>query len=300
MSKLSVGIGLAVVVLIVGLMALFGSWYSVDQGEEGVILTNGAVTRTDGPGLHQKWPFVQSVETISLQSHTQTFDKMEAYSKDQQPADIRLSVSYHVIPGEGAQVYSEYTNVDTMIARLLSPRTYAIFKNVFGQYDAASAIQQRAKLNTDALIALQAGMLPQSGHQIIQIESVQVEDIKFSPDYEAAIAAKQQATVKVQEQQQLLAQEKVKAEIVATTAQGAANAMVAQANGQAQAVRLAADAEAYAIEIKGKAEATAIEVRGAALKDNSEYVSLVEAQQWNGALPTTMVPGATVPFISVR
>ena len=62
-------------------------------------------------------------------------------------------MSYHVIPGSGAEVYAEYGGVDNMIARLVEPRVPALFKNVFGQYDALGVIQQRAKLNLDALAA---------------------------------------------------------------------------------------------------------------------------------------------------
>jgi hypothetical protein len=29
-------------------------------------------------------------------------------------------------------------------------------------------------------------------------------------------------------------------------------------------------------------------------------VTLVQAEKWNGALPTTMVPGSAVPFVSLK
>lgn len=29
-------------------------------------------------------------------------------------------------------------------------------------------------------------------------------------------------------------------------------------------------------------------------------VALIQAERWNGQLPTTMVPGATVPFMDVN
>ncbi len=293
--RLPIGIGATLIVALVALLAFFGSWYTVDQGEEAVVLGLGAVVRTEGPGLHYKWPILESIIGVSLQSHTRTFEAMESYSRDQQPAQIRLSVSYHVVPGSGGEVYAEYGSVDNMVARLIDPRVPALFKNVFGQYDALSAIQQRTKLNLDALTALQAGI----GGPLV-IESVQIEDIKFSSAYEDAIEAKQTATVEVQKQQQLLAQEQVKAQIVATTAKGAADAAIAAATGAATAVKLAAEAEAYSIQLKGKAEATAIDQRGQALKDNPGVVALVQAEKWDGVLPTTMPPNGTVPFLNLQ
>ncbi|MDV7397162.1 hypothetical protein RZS08_37525, partial [Arthrospira platensis SPKY1] len=61
-----------------------------------------------------------------------------------------------------------------------------------------------------------------------------------------------------------------------------------------------AKAEADAVKLKGDAEAHAINARGKALRDNPNLVELVQAEKWNGALPTTMVPGQTVPFINVK
>lgn len=281
-------------IAIVGAMVFFGSWYQIDQGEEGVVLRTGAVTGTKGPGLHFKLPLIEDVKTISLQTHTETFQQMESYSRDQQPAQIRISVSYRIIPGTGAKVYAEYGSAENMIARLVYPRVPALFKNVFGQYDALSAIQQRAKLNADTLAALQTGI----GEPIL-IESVQVEDIKFSAAYENSIEEKQLATVEVQKRQQELAQQRVQAEITVTQAQAQADAQIAQATADAQAVKLAAEAEAYAIELKGRAEATAIDQRGQALRENPGVVALVQAEKWDGVLPTTMPPNGTVPFLSL-
>lgn len=288
------GFVIAAILIVVGAIVFFGSWYQIDQGEEGVVLRTGAVVNTVGPGLHFKLPIIEDVKEISLQSHTDTFEQMESYSRDQQPAQIRLSVSYHIIPGTGASLYAEYGSVENMLARLVYPRVPALFKNVFGQYDALSAIQQRAKLNTDTLLALQEGI-----GEPIQIESVQVEDIKFSAAYENSIEEKQLATVEVQKRQQELAQQKVQAEITVTQAQAQADAQIAQATAEAQAVKLAAEAEAYAIEIKGRAEATAIDQRGQALRDNPGVVALVQAEKWDGVLPTTMPPNGTVPFLTI-
>lgn len=98
-----------------------------------------------------------------------------------------------------------------------------------------------------------------------------------------------QAEVAVQQRQQELAQEKIKAEIAVT-----------QANGRAASIRAEAQAQADAIILRGNAEAAAIKARGEALAANPNLVTLVQAERWNGALPTTMVPGSAVPFLSVR
>ena len=70
--------------------------------------------------------------------------------------------------------------------------------------------------------------------------------------------------------------------------------------GLAEALRLNGEAKASNIRITGEAEASAIEARAKALGTNPNLVTLVQAERWNGVLPTTMVPGSAVPFVSVK
>jgi ABC-type Na+ transport system ATPase subunit NatA len=85
------------------------------------------------------------------------------------------------------------------------------------------------------------------------------------------------------------ASEKIKADIAVT-----------QATGRANSVRAEAQASADATVLRGNAEATAIKAKADALASNSNLIALTQAERWNGALPTTMVPGSAVPFISVK
>ncbi len=58
-------------VIAVALLAWFvlgGPFYTVDAGEEGLVLTFGKHTKTSGPGLHFKMPWpVQTVETVNVE-----------------------------------------------------------------------------------------------------------------------------------------------------------------------------------------------------------------------------------------
>ena len=74
----------------------------------------------------------------------------------------------------------------------------------------------------------------------------------------------------------------------------------ANAKANADATRLNGEARASNIKITGEAEAAAIEARARALGTNPNLVTLVEAERWNGVLPTTMVPGSAVPFVSLK
>jgi regulator of protease activity HflC (stomatin/prohibitin superfamily) len=130
------------------------------------------------------------------------------------------------------------------------------------------------------------------------IESVQLENIEFSANYLHSIEQRMLAEVEVQKLQQNAEREKVQAQITVTQANAKANAVRAEA--QAEATRLNGEAKASNIKITGEAEAAAIEARAKALGTNPNLVTLVQAERWNGVLPTTMVPGSAVPFVSLK
>jgi uncharacterized membrane protein YqiK len=90
------------------------------------------------------------------------------------------------------------------------------------------------------------------------------------------------AEVEVQKVRQNAEREKVTAEITVIQAQAEADAQLARAT-----------------RIRGEAEASAIKAKAEALKDNAGLIALVQAERWNGALPTTMIPDSTVPFMDV-
>ncbi len=254
---------LGLIVLVV-LIILSSSWYTVDQGERGVVLRNGAVIGEAEPGLGFKVPVVDTVEHISIQSQNSRYDDVKTYSRDQQPATLRVSLNYHVT--DARAVYTDYKTIQNMVDRLLTPQVYTWSENTFGQFNAVSAVQDRAQLNTELAIALRKVV-----RGPLAIESVQIENIDFSGKYEEAVEARMEATVRQQ-----------------------------QAEAEAAATRTRADANAYSLKAQGEAQATAIRARGDALRDNPGIPALVTAEKWDGHLPTTMPPGGTVPFLNVR
>jgi hypothetical protein len=69
---------------------------------------------------------------------------------------------------------------------------------------------------------------------------------------------------------------------------------VTQATGRANSIRAEAQAQADATTLRGNAEASAIKAKGDALAANPNLVALIQAERWNGVLPTTLVPGSAV------
>lgn len=283
-----VGYVVAALVALIVLVVAGGSFYTIDQGQRGVILRTGKVVDTADPGLGFKLPIVDTVVEMSVQTQARVWGTdapLMAYSKDQQTAKMSVSVNYRIPADQVTSVYSEWGGESGIVGRLLDRQVPEEVKNVFGRFNAATAIQERERLSAEVQMAIQNAV---KGRPLI-VESVQIENIDFSEAYENSIEQRMLAEVEVQKVQQNAEREKVQAEIKVIQAQAQADSQLAQAK-----------AEAESIKMKGEAEAQAIRQRGQALAQNPNLVNLVQAERWNGELPTTMVPGSAVPFLNVK
>ena len=157
--------------------------------------------------------------------------------------------------------------------RLIDPRVMSGVKTIFGQYDAARAIQERAGLNNDFANAVTSAITGP-----ITIISVQIENIDFSEAYEQSVEQRMLAQVEIQRREQNLRTTEVEAQIARTRAEG----------------------EAEAIRLRGEAEGAAIRARAEALRSNADLVQLQAVEKWDGKLPTTMVPSTALPFIDLQ
>jgi len=275
-------LGIAVL-FIVGLSIMFGSWYTIDQRERGVILRNGKLIGIATPGLGFKIPFIDTIVKISLETQRVRFEKVNSYSRDQQPADLLISVNFRATEDKVDDLYAQFGSLRGYADRVLFPKVQSESKIVFGQFNAVTAIQERGRLNAEVMAAvLKAAAGP------VVIESVQIENLDFSNEYEKSIEQRMLAEVEVQRLRQNAEREKVQAEIVVT-----------KATAEANAVRQRAQAEADAIRLRGEAEASAIRARAAALGDNPNLIGLVQAEKWDGKLPVTMLPGGAVPMLNL-
>lgn len=281
---------LGILVFFVMVTLVFGSWFQVDQGDRGVVLRNGKIVHVADPGLGFKIPIIDNVHAISVRDHTITFGgqhsaPLEAYSYDQQPAALRVSITYQVPPGKVAELYAEYQSLDNLEQRVIERRTFDVIKNVFGKYTAASAIQQRERMGMDANTAVRAALQDVP----VTVVSVQIEEVRFSKAYEDSIEKRMLAQVQIETTRQQKQTAEIQAEIQVVQAEATARARVATFKAEADGIKLRGDAEAAAIEAKARALAT-----------NTNLVNLNAVEKWDGKLPETQVPGSALPFIGIK
>lgn len=287
-TKMPSGLSLSALIppalVLLALVLLYGSWFTVDQGERGVHLRNGKIIGTAEPGLGFKLPLFDTIVKISTQTHTVSYQALQAYSRDQQPAVLRVSVTFSVPPSQVEDVYANFKSVDAMVARLVDRQVPTQVENIFGRYTAISVVQERTKFVLETTEAIRNAI-----RGPIEISSVQIENIDFSDAYERSVEDRMRAEVEVQTQRQNLEKERVNAQIAVTRAQAEADSQLARAKAEAEAIR-----------IRGEAEASAIKSRADALAKNQNLVELIKAERWDGKLPTTVLPNGTLPFMDVN
>lgn len=269
---------LAAIMLII---TAYSTFFITNERERNVVLRYGKIVDIAEPGLGFKIPFVDGIEKISLETFSVTYPKLNAYSKDQQPATLKVSVTFKIDEKRVKDVYTDYRNVENLVSRVIDRNVPTELENVFGQYTAISAVQDRANF----VIGVTKAIKQSVEKSPLDILSVQIENLDFSNAYEKSVEDRMKAEVEVQTQLQNLEKERVSAQIAVTQAQAVADSSLAKAKAEAESIR-----------IKGEAEASAIRSRAEALSKNQDLVELTKAEKWNGVLPTTMLPNSTLPF----
>lgn len=274
------------IIAIVAISTLSGSFYTVDEGERAVVVSQGKISNVSQPGLHFKTPFIEERHLISVRTQALEFLEEPVYTGDRQTATVSFSVNYAVIPtdNEIINLYREFQTIDGLESRALKRQIREQVKNVFGKFTAETAIRERGRLNAEVTAAI-----ANIGDKLIKIEGVNLENINFSDVVERA------------------AEDRAKAEMATNTRKEdqkkaiVDNAMaVAAAQAEADSQLARATASAKAVELAGAAEASAIRAKSDALRDSPNLVELTKAQQWDGKLPTSFVPGSTIPFLKIQ
>lgn len=271
-----------------GLIVLFGGWYTINSGQQGILLTWGrAEPGSIEPGFHFKMPIAQSIVKFDTRTQKLGADASEnsydtAASKDLQIVKVNMAVNYHLI---SAKVPEIYTSVGPGYEEtVMVPSLHDTFKAVTAQYTAEELITRREEVRQK----IQELMAEKMKAYNIMIEQVSIVKFDFSDQFNTAIEQKVTA-----EQNALTEQNKLK--VIEFQAQQ----KVAQANGERDAAIAQAEGQAQAIKLTAAAEAEKIHLQNQELAKSPQYVELIKAQRWDGKLPWFTGNSAT-PFLDMR
>ena len=220
-----------------------------------------------GEGLNFKLPIAETVITVDVKVQPHPFKEIEAASKEYQMVKMTGMMNFHIDP---AYVNDLYQKVGLDFApKVIDPAFNDFVKEVVPTYAIGEILPKREEIRQRAMKKLGDNL---SRYHII-VDDIYFANIRFSPEYERAIEAKQVAQQQVETQKQVLAQREIEAQQKVATAKGEAESILVVAQGQAKAN----DALSRSI--------------------SSILVQYKSVEKWNGILP--QVSGGAVPLIDL-
>lgn len=271
-----------------GHVAVKVNLYGSDKGVLPEVVGTGRYWKTPNtqyylfPTFSQNYVWTSSKVEGSREDESLTFGTVEGLSIG---ADI--GITYFIEPDSVATVFQKYrkgvdeiTDIylrnmvrDALVKEASSKPVESIYG--VGKADLIEAVEERVRnqvaeigINIERIYWIGAPRLPE---QVVRSINAKIEATQ--------IAMKRENEVQ--------------------TAKAQAAIDVAQAQGQADSQLAITTAKAKGIDLMGEAEARAIRLKAEALAKNAALVDLTYAENWDGKLPTTMIPNSTVPFMDV-
>lgn len=244
------------------LIFIFGSWFTVAEGERAILTTFGkASNHIYEAGLHVKCPIIQDVKTFDIKTIRADY-KTQTYTKDIQTANITVSYSYNLISNDIIETYKTYGN--QWQERILYPNLEQAVKAEVGTWNADQMVANRDKVADNILKSLQSRMIE---HKYpVTITNFQMINIDYSDQFEKSIEKKVVAEQEALEEENRTKQveQKAKQQIV-----------------------------------QSEAEAKAIRIKAQALQQNAQLIELEAVKKWDGKLPEYVL-GNSIPFININ
>ena len=265
-------------------VTLFGLVFTVDEGHVGIVKRFGKVISQEAPGIHAKIPYIDSVIEIEVRTRKNT-ETMNAATLEQMPVKLTMAVNWTVNKDSAIDLYRQYGGLTQFETRILDPRLKSASKAGLAHYKAEQLIQNRnaAIRKIEALLEEEIEGLP------IELGDVQIEEISLPQKYISSIEVKQTELNLAAAEKHKLERQNLEAQREVNTANARRDATKARADGEAYKIRAEAEAQAFAILEKGKAEAEAMKAKADAIANNQTLVQYMQAQQWNGQMPSTVL-----------
>jgi regulator of protease activity HflC (stomatin/prohibitin superfamily) len=251
---------MAFLVLLGYIFVVAPSFGQIEAGHKGVVLHFGGVTgQVFDEGLYFVVPFVNTVAVMDVQVHAIKAQAVEAASHDLQNVKTDVVLNYRLDARHVAEIYRTLRH--DYDARVISPAIQEVVKANTANYEAEKLITNRGEVKA----GIDAGIMRRLAQHGILVDTVNITNFDFSPEFNASI------------------EQKVVAEQLALKAVN-------------DLVRIRTEAEQ--VVARATAEAEAIRIRALALRENPQLVALNAVEKWDGHLPQYMF-GDAVPFIQV-
>lgn len=207
--------------LIVALILLFGSWFTVGAGEIGIITRFGEVQRVADSGFNFKIPLVEGVTIMETRIQKEEATS-SAVTKDLQDVEATLALNYSIDKETSLNLFKN-VGVDYK-ENVIIPVLHESFKAGTAQYTAESLITNRSEAK-EKILEVVKDRLQKYG---IVINDLNITNLNFSEAFNKAIEEKAVAQQQVEKAKQDLERVKVEAEQKVAQAQADAEAQKLQ------------------------------------------------------------------------
>ncbi|GIU45500.1 SPFH domain-containing protein [Shewanella algidipiscicola] len=273
-----------IIAIVVIIMFVAQTMYTVDEGHVGIIKRFGEATEQVNPGLHIKIPFVDKVEVLEIRTR-KNVEKLNASTHEQMPVTAEVSINWTINRDQAFELFKSYGGLSQFESRILDPKLRSATKDALARYKAEEIIQNRGRV----IAQIEDVLIEEMKQYPVKLDSAQLENLGLPQKYIQSIETKQTEKNLAAAEMHRLERQNLEAQREVNTANAMRDAAKATADGKAYAIKTEAIAEAEAIRLKGLAEAEAIQKKAAALRESQTLVDYVRAQQWNGQMPTTIM-----------
>lgn len=243
-----------IVIGVIILMVVFGSFFVVGPGQKGVIFNTftGIKDITYDEGLHFKLPFFE--KPYKFEVRTRIFkDKASAASKDLQVVSTEVALNYHI---DKVKVNDLFKNIGADYeARIIDPSIQEVVKAITAKHIAEELITKREVVKEE----IKNNLRDRLTKSYIILDDLSLTDFDFSDEFNKAIEAKVTA-----EQLALKAErdlERIKTEALQN---------IEKAKGEAESIRIVNEQ----------------------LLKSPQYIDYLTIQRWDGKMPLALGSGS--------
>ena len=261
----------AIAVVVVALLVVSGTLFTVDQTEQALVLYFGQPVRViEKPGLHAKWPFVEGVVDLDKRIMDLETPQQEVVATDSQRILVDAFVRYHIAdPLKFYQAVGDVSRANNQLASILN----SALRQVLGE----ATLPQIVRDERAALMVKIRDLVDREGSRIgVAVNDVRIRRADLPQELSEKIYSRMQS-------------ERAR-EAAQYRANGSEQAQTIRADADRQVVVLRADAQRKADILRGEGDAERNRIFAEAYGRDPKFFAFYRTMQ---AYTSSLRPGTT-------